>query len=63
LQKLSKTIYAPVEQQEEKSTEASMRKALKKTLSRKPAIIPNATRDYEHIFGTIKDNGVTITLI
>jgi hypothetical protein len=31
LQKLSsKTIYAPVEQQEEKLTEASMRKALKK---------------------------------
>jgi hypothetical protein len=24
--------------------------------------VPNATRD-KHIFGTIKDNGVTITLI
>jgi hypothetical protein len=35
----------------------------KQTLSGKPAIIPNSQEINEHIFGTIKDNGVTITLI
>jgi hypothetical protein len=45
-------------------TEANMPMPWKKqqTLSGKSAIIPHAAEN-EHIFGTIKDNGVTITLI
>jgi hypothetical protein len=60
---MSSKTFAPVDQQVEKSTEASMQGVEENNKRyQKPAIIPTRQIN-EHIFGTIKDNGVTITLI
>jgi hypothetical protein len=55
-----------LDQQEEKSIRASTRKALKRNNKRyqeNPQLYRTRQEINEHIFGTIKGNGVTITLI
>jgi hypothetical protein len=57
----SKTIYAPVDQQEEKSIEPVWQVEENNKRYQENPHYTERQRDKRNIFGTIKDNGVTIT--
>jgi hypothetical protein len=64
LQKCPVNHLCTREQQVEKLTEANMPMPWKKTTNAiNPQLYRTRQEINEHIFGTIKDNGVTITLI